>query len=534
MRMNKRSASFIVGVIMLCLSLFLRLFDLGNTPHGFHQDEVANAYVGRYIIENGVDLYGNPYPLLHFDKHGDYPPVIPMYLSAAGTYIFGLNPLGTRILIAFIGALIVIPLYHIAFMVFKSRRSAFFVMFLGAASPWLVSFARVGTENTLATTVYLFGLWGLFAWLKKEHLFLFLVSTFALLSTYLLYPGYRIIVPLTFIVFAGYMIWATRDAPDKKPARTLFIFASVLSIVLSAAILRTPWGMGRAIQTSILTSAAGLPPQRILTLFMEQYLSYLNPLFLFIKGGLPDWFAIPNTGLIYISTLVPLFFIFIPLDKKIKLYTPLYIILLALTLIALIPAALTTELTPHTHRSLLFGVLLLFIVGYGWQRMMHLHRGFYRALKVLVVVGVFLEMVMFVHTYFQDVNATSAIARSDANPQAARYLLQNQNKYSQVYMMATGWFPAYYLFEKQDFGREYAGTFRRNFRLDKIGNIHFVDSDCPPTNFEIPPLITDQKPILIVMTSACKNIPPTYQHAANIKAINGMDVYRAYTYNVIE
>ena len=51
-------------ILIILIAAFLRFYKLGQLPFGFHNDEVMNAYVGRFILENGKDLYGNPWPIL--------------------------------------------------------------------------------------------------------------------------------------------------------------------------------------------------------------------------------------------------------------------------------------------------------------------------------------------------------------------------------------------------------------------------------------------------------------------------------------
>jgi len=87
-------------IAFLCLvavSFFLRAYDLNGAPNGLHIDESQNAYIGRHIIENGQDVYGQRWPIFYSDKRSDYPPVIPMYFVALGTYLSGPTITGARI-----------------------------------------------------------------------------------------------------------------------------------------------------------------------------------------------------------------------------------------------------------------------------------------------------------------------------------------------------------------------------------------------------------------------------------------------------
>lgn len=102
---------YLLLFLFFLASLFLRIYDLGQMPSGFHRDELHNAYAGRFILQNGKDIYGNSWPLLYFDTYGNYPPVLPMYLSGLSTYIFGTNVFAARFPIAVIGAALLFPLF---------------------------------------------------------------------------------------------------------------------------------------------------------------------------------------------------------------------------------------------------------------------------------------------------------------------------------------------------------------------------------------------------------------------------------------
>lgn len=71
---KKHPLSFMISVLIrhrllmmlggiFCLSFALRLYRLDSLPYNPTEDEILSGYVGRYILTNGVDLYGNSWPL---------------------------------------------------------------------------------------------------------------------------------------------------------------------------------------------------------------------------------------------------------------------------------------------------------------------------------------------------------------------------------------------------------------------------------------------------------------------------------------
>ena len=164
----KRNKTIIVFFCILAIAFFLRFYKIESVPKAIHLDETVNGYVGRFILNNGVDLYGNRFPLLYFDKFGDYPPVIPMYIQSLGTYLFGFTELGSRSITALLGCLLLIPVFFIARMLFKDKRSALFTMLLVAIIPWQIVFSRTSAEGIMASFFYLIGLMLLFSFRKKN------------------------------------------------------------------------------------------------------------------------------------------------------------------------------------------------------------------------------------------------------------------------------------------------------------------------------------------------------------------------------
>src|SRR4029078_10525418 len=93
------------------------------------------------------------------------------------------------------------------------------------------------------------------------------------------------------------------------------------------------------------------------------YLTYFSPTYLFLEGGLPDRYKVPEMGLFYLS-LAPLLGIgLISLFKsKINSFKLLMIIFL---LIAPLPGALTYEDSPNVQRSVLMIIPLIYVMASG-------------------------------------------------------------------------------------------------------------------------------------------------------------------------
>jgi 4-amino-4-deoxy-L-arabinose transferase-like glycosyltransferase len=514
-------------VMVFLLAMLFRFYALGSAPVGLSDDEISNAYVGAFILRNGVDLYGNAWPLLYFDKFGDFPPVLPMYLSGLGTFLFGNSVFGARAVIAFLGAMAVIPVYGIALRIFGSRRTALFAAGFLALTPWHIAFSRVNAEGIAATTVFFFGLWILLEAIigmssqrgadtsrtvyRHRSLLMLAGGSALLMSTYLLYPGFRIFVPITFACIALYAY--LRDRETRRPAGTTasripgvpviaVLVLSLLAFALTFLVARTEWGRGRAEQTSIFNDVSGVTmrtqqfimnednltvarifnnkPLAFAREFMVQYGQYWSPDYLFFSGGLPKHYRLPNSGLLPVAGLALLVALLIvrTIKKPAVRDGRLFDLMLVLLLLAPVPAALTVVDAPHMHRSLPMSVLFVFAAAYAFHALKDIRIGRIPAVAAIYAILV-LETVFFSHNYLQHVTYHQAVWRNDGNKELIDYIRANESRYEAIYVTREQrWLPVYYLYYTGNYDRALAGKWERDFKFAGTGKVRFMDQDC--------------------------------------------------------
>ena len=109
-------------IVIVVFAAFIRFYKLGSLPFNLQEDEVMTGYVGRFILKNGKDVYGNPWPLWYFDKFGDFYIVLPIYLKGLSTFLFGVNEFAIRFPSAFLGALSVIPIFLFPIGYLKTKK----------------------------------------------------------------------------------------------------------------------------------------------------------------------------------------------------------------------------------------------------------------------------------------------------------------------------------------------------------------------------------------------------------------------------
>jgi len=531
----------VILFIIFFFALIFRTYQLSSIPAGFHQDEVVNTYVGEFILKNGQDLFGNKYPLLYFNKWGDYPPVLPMYVSGLGALIFGDTLFGARILTAILGALTIFPLFFLVKKITKNKLIALFAALLLAINPWHIAFSRVGAEGILAAFCYLSAL-TLFAFnSKNKNILVGIFISLIFLFTYLLYPGFRIIVPLTFL---GLGIFSYFE--NKKISQILF-FSFLVSLILTLAISQTDWGRSRFAQTSIVAYVSSQKEYfnsyiynesspllarvfnnkfiYIAQEFVRQFLSYFSPVYLFVEGGKPNWFAFPNSGLFYLSNLF-LLIIFFFLKRKTIISRNWLLLFFYLLIVAVVPAALTNEHSPNMHRSLLMVIFMILIMSVGFQMLKNIY---FKKISLVYVLGIIMfgEVIYFAHNYFQHVSMYTSVARSDGNKQAALYLKENRKNYDKVYVLMTGWFPIYYLYFTGNYDINLIGKIKNGMRVEKIDNINFIDKDCLASTVDLDNLVNKEGKNLILVSTSCKlPLEQRFKKIGDIKNTTNLLIYK--------
>ncbi len=499
-------------LLILILGFFLRFYRLGDIPSGFHQDEVVNAYVGKFILLNGKDLYGIPWPIFYFDKWGDYPPVLPMYFSGLGSLLFGDSVFGARVIVAFFGLLTIISFYFFIQNLFHNDQLSLLGSFLLAINPWHIAFSRTAAEGILASFFYISGL-ALYFSQRKNFLINFFIS-FSFLFAFLSYPGFRLIIPLTLLILLIFYFQKKEKIPFSLIINFIIFFILLIFFSLSS------WGNSRFSQTSIFNEIkikkeyfnqfiynensvflARFFNNKLVYLtriFLTQFFTYFSLVYLFLNGGNPPWFAIPNFGLFYLFQLflIIVYFFVKENDKKIKKIMGL---IFSFLLINVFPASLTIENSPHMHRSLpmLFFIILISIIG--WKKLIKL---FNKKIILFFYLFLLMEFIYFVHNYFQHVSMFTAIPRSDGNQKMAIYLAENKNQYQRIYFYVSGWFPIYYLYFSSNYQSSLIGQIQKGMRTNQLDNIFFFNQDCPKKE-EIERIKLKDKDLLI-FSSTCQ------------------------------
>lgn len=536
---------FWVGITLfaiLLLSYFLRVYQLGSLPHGYYEEEMTNTYVGRFIFLHGKDLYGNRFPLLYFDKFGDYPPILPLYLSGAATFIFGVNEFAGRFPIAVIGVLTVVLMFFLARRFFRSNLAGLIAAIILASAPWHVVLSRTTAEGIVGLFTYVLALLATIIGIEEKKRSRIILGIGLFLLGYLLYPSLRVLTPLTLLPLVA-VSWKNRSI------KLWMIAGLIITSALTAYIASTPWGRARFVQTSLFSSpetsrtirtrnellSNGDGPNNITTArtfhnkiigytreFAYQYVSYFSPKHLFLSAdGQYRYYNVPDQGLLLFVTL-PLLAAVLLRGKRNNKWLWYTVYLLG---ISPLPAAITVDFVPHVHRAIFMVVPLVLLLSVGALNILQYIRGKY----IIVASGIFvtmlaLETVYFWHMYSYHADAHQGLLRNDGDREMIQTVISKRHDYDTVIVPVFERLPLYYLFYTNNFSSNIIGQFKSELRLDKVDNIQFFNDWCPTKLLD--PSTIPQKTLLID-NSPCE-LSPGYREVLVQFRKDGTQSYRYY------
>lgn len=524
-------------IVVVVFAAFIRFYKLGSLPFNLQEDEVMTGYVGRFILKNGKDVYGNPWPLWYFDKFGDFYIVLPIYLKGLSTFFFGVNEFAIRFPSALLGSLSVIPVFFISYLTFNKKRIGYFAALLLAVMPWHITLSRASAEGVMGMFFYGFGLMFLIGFLKRNIKFYLFISYLFFLVSYWVYHPYRVVVPLT-LLFLCTLLFIYKD----RKKMLLILCGFLIFISLTGYISTTKWGKGRFTQTSILSPLSGVQIRlqeliydegqqkigiarlfhnKVLGYgreFLRQYSIYFSGEYLFVKGGLSYAYAVPEQGLLYFSFFAMLVagFIYIIRGEFPKENKTLFLFIIGLLFIVPIPASLTYVDAPNIQRSVDMTLFISIFAGYGLYQLSN-QRKFSRLIFILLISVLCMEGVYFWHNYSLHSDLFTSMYRNDGQGQLVRFVKENESKYANIYLPSYGTMSMYYLFFTKDFDPSYIGKIQYDVILAQAGKVKFVDADCINEKLSSEEL---KKNIMIIELYTCKVNKEKFTSLTSVGGVN--------------
>lgn len=401
---QKQHTGYIIAIILI--AAFLRLFLLESIPNGFHQDEAINGYDAYSILKTSRDMYGNFLPLF-VKSLNDYRESLHLLFLMPAIQFFGLTEFAVRLPSAIIGVATVFILFQLVKEIFGQQPALFSALFL-AMSPWHIQFSRIGYGAILVPFLLCLGLLFLYKSLERSQYLYFSAFFFGL--TLYTYASARIFVPcflLGLVCIFWKHLWKYRKKTVIASAIFLVIFLILLSFWLS------PAGMSRA-------EAVGLERNPIQ--LIQNYLSYFNPIFLFLKGDQQLRHSPYGIGELHsielLTVLIGLILLFQEENKKRN-------VLFLWWFLYPIPAALTTS--EHALRAIAGVPLFAILSGYGFYRVTQVLVHSKRVLVALITFLIVINIAIFWRAYFIDYPIDSTYRHWRYGMKEAIYTMENDS-----------------------------------------------------------------------------------------------------------
>lgn len=518
--------------LIFILALIMRFSYLSTFPVGFQTDEASLGYNAYSLLLTGKSESGDVLPL-YVSTFGDYNPIGYDYLAIIPVAVFGLNEFSTRSPAALFGALTVFPIFYLSFLLFKNTKISLFSSFLLAISPWHFMLSRGSAETLVALFFVIAGFALIIDSFISSSGRKLILGTVVLSISFFIYPAPRIFVPLFYIVLFLFLSHILHIKWRYK------IFASLsftfLAVLIMGLVFAIPGGTARFKQTSIFNypetrlvmeeqyredGSISVPLLFARTFhnklinysltFTSNYLEYFSGSYLFINGGQPLLFKIPNMGLMYIIELP---FLLIGIYSIIRSKNKNGLVILLWLICSPVVAAVTVDDSPNIRRSLLMLPALGIITAVGfWQTGIFLlkkktlkgvHWGNF--LIVFLLIFLLFNVSYFFHQYFVHSKTHRTWFRNNGFAEMMEIVNENYSKYDKIVMAKSGggyplvlfyskYNPAVYQQEGSPKDADYKG----------FGRYIFVPNDCPSINSSVS--LPKSTKILFVDLGSCE--PP--------------------------
>jgi hypothetical protein len=358
--MMKKLAPWFLGLVLI-LAVVARVWQLDRVPDGFTGDEAAFGYLAWAIGEEGMDEYGNRFPL-YFESIGDYKYPAYVYLSVPVVKLLGLNVFSTRLLSALAGVGMVWVLFLIVKELFGDKWLAVVSAGMLAISPWHVSFSRGAYEANLGVFLAVVTVWLWLRWLRGGRLswWEWVGMGLGFGGTMFSYSAIRLFLALFLVVMA--VVWKAQNS--KAGLKSVIVAGGLVLVTLGLSLsfgsqarakglLLLPAvtdrarlfdniredGMARGMPL-LLTRAFHNKAINYGSQLFDKYISHFDPGFLFVEGDLRPYYKSPSYGLLYAVEL-PL--VLLGLVYLVKKHPGWVWLTVGWVLLAAVPSTITVE-----------------------------------------------------------------------------------------------------------------------------------------------------------------------------------------------
>ena len=502
------------------LALILRIYHLGETPDGFHVDEVRVGWNAYSILKTGRDDWGKSWQL-HYNSFGDFRPMGIFYLTIPSIAIFGLTEFATRFPSALVGSLTIIPIYFLVKNLFsqKNELQPIFASLILAINPWHISLSRATSEGIISVFLVISAICFLLNWLTHGQQRLLFFSFFLFFASYFFYHSARMLSP----IFALVTLYLFRKSLTKKIDIKIAVIFVLALIGITFIFSLNKEARGRFSQVSIFNdlnvkkTLDQMPYEegenKVLvartfhnklvvytTRFIDEYVKYFSSNFLISTEGKPLRYVTVGNGLLTYTEFALLAVGLISIFRKNKSLLPLILLI-----VAALPAALTTEDAPNLHRAIFMIPFLSIIIAYGLYQLIQFKK--YQQIYKVSLLLIFANLVYFLHMYFihNRVHEQLSMYRNWGVKETINSIESLKDKYDKIQItnIPDDLYPWYAFYTKKDpaIFNEKAKT--RDKGAWSFGKIIFGQIKCPSRDVDVD--YPGQK-MLVIDSESCGNI----------------------------
>ena len=554
---NKKN---IVLFFILSVGVFLRFYQLGQVPVGFHRDEAFLGYNAFSILLTGHDMTGAFLPL-HLESFL-YSPAGYSYFSILPIFFNGLNEFSIRLAAALFGSLTVLLFYFFVKKLFShfqyKEQIALFSTFFLAISPWHINLSRVATENVLVVFFIILGvytylhsinnkknIWILFSFLSfgfslclyqapRSFLPLFIPLLFFIfhhrfsLKKNLLVGGFflvTILIPILFVITSPNLSLRLQMLSIFKHPETQLVLDEQIREDGSYDI---PLLVTRIYHNKVVNYSS---------LFFQNYFQHFSYDFLFTDSGLPNRYKVPNMGLLYFFE-IPLIFlgmiVLSGMSRRIAIFLTGWILL------APVGSALTFDDIPNLQRTLLMLPAISILSGLGatvlWRKIGKINVGFTRLLLLSVI---FYSVSFYLHQYYMHQVHHQPWHRQEGYRELIAKLDPLLLSYKEARIASSETSPGifflfYHAYSPLVTQQLISHASPGNYDMVSFNKYKFVNKDCPLDTITMVDPITGKKTlklmgernILYVNSGNCEINDPGVRTLSEIKRSDNTTVFR--------
>lgn len=422
-------------LVVTLLALVVRTVQLQTLPAALNRDEAALGYNAWLLQTEGVDEWGQPWPIA-LRSFGDYKlPGYPLLTILSFTLV-GRSDAAVRLPSALAGSLLPLAVWYLLLQPQFSRRARLLAAWLLAVAPFSLFYSRIGFEASVGLTllVLVVALCIKAQSLKKLNWQLLLLIAGLLLAGIFTYNTPLLLAPFLLLGLGIYGV-----GRQWRPV-LLTGLAVVLPMLLGGVML---WQLSSqkagisiftdpTITTQIAeryTAAQTLPERLVASrwlvysrLIIKNVLASWSPVFLVTHGGSHPWHSIPQAahltwfsyglGLVGVLATVVTAVLRFYHRQNWSLKHRSQLLLLWLFIAGLAPAVITVD-APHATRSLLFLTLWVVFAALGTDQVLswieHHKPKLLRSAQLVLISWAICCSVRYLYLYFVRYPSTQAM-----------------------------------------------------------------------------------------------------------------------------